>query len=231
MNTESQMNQKENSQFAQYNQSVQQNPFGAQVMMQKQLKKPKKLGWIISLSILIVSIITIVSGMLISGNGINELNKHIDNDSNVYERSLINSETYLYSGLTPGKEYFVALSQESGTQITSVEVDNNSVSAFFEQARETNSNTKSFKVYRFVAKSDEAVVKVTPITKQTKAGLTVIDAEKSKGAVNQAVMGLFIFVIGVIIAVISFILFIVFFVIFLVKNSKYKKAQRYTSMM
>lgn len=231
MNNGNQMNTNRNSQFSSYNQPMQQNPFGAQGMMQRKVKKPMKIGWIISLIFVVVSSMVILTGVMVSAGGVNMIKQNIKNDSNAHATTNLSLDTYVYKDLTVGGEYAIVLSQNTGPEITSVIVDGITISSSYQETKKMNSNTESFKVYRFTARSNKVEVRVSPIEKKTDVKVSLLEEPKYGSALSQMIMGLIIFVGGILITVFSVIIFIIFLVIFLVKNSKYKQAQRYSSMM
>lgn len=232
MNNGNPMNTGGTPQFPQYNQQMQQNPFGGpNVMPFKAAKKPMKIGWILSLVLVVASILVIITGMMVSGGGVKMIKQNAKNDNNTHAATKINSETYVYKGLTVGGEYAIVLSQNAGPEITSVTVDGITISSAYQETKRVNSNTESFRVYRFTAQSAKVEVRVSPIEKRTDVGVSLLDESKYGSALSQMIMGLIILIVGILITIVSVMIFIIFLVIFLVKNSNYKRAQRYASMM
>lgn len=218
-------------QFPQYNQQMQQNPFAGPNIVPLKAKKPMKIGWILSLVLVAVSIMVIITGVMVSSDGIKTIKQNAKNYNEAYTATRVDSETYVYKGLTAGKEYAVVLSQQAGPEIMSVRIGSISFSPVFQEKNNLNSNKKSFKVYRFVAQSNSVEVKMSPIRQQTDVEISLLDESKYGSALSQMIMGLIILVVGILMTVLSVIIFIIFLVIFLIKNSNYKRVQRYTSMM
>lgn len=190
------------------------------------MKKPKKVGWIITLVFLVLSLIGVGVGVGLMVNGIGSLAKSMDSETvkkNEKPIENLGNGELIVSSLEKGKTYLIVSSIESGPKISGVRVDGVSVSEgnIFENVNQKNDNLN---VYSFTATDKTALLTLKGISGDTVGNIYVVDGEEYFSNAMLIGIGVIILVVAGFIAFINLILFIIFLTIFLTRNSKYKKS-------
>lgn len=226
-----------------YNQGFQ--PQEAQTMSQAQqvpttIKKPMKLGWIITLALFVMSLIGVsIGGVLTATNDPVSIVKNIDSQLENYregqegfvsEKNLSSNEKgFTYKGLTKGKAYIFVFLQTDGNLIENITFDNQTVHPFFSDyssSRTYNSRAiKNCKYYYVVANGSEMKINIDNI-KGTAGRIALSDSKEITSKFESLTTGALLLLIFGIATVLTFIAFAAFLIIYLVKNNKYKAATR-----
>lgn len=192
------------------------------------MKKPKKVGWIITLVFLIVSLIGVGIGTGVAVNGITSFAKNMDSEAvkkNEKPIENLGDGEFLISSLESGETYIVVSSITSGPKITGVQVDGVPISEenTFES---TNRNSTNWNIYSFTATDTAALLTLKGVTAETVGDIHVVPGSEYVSSLMLTGVGGIIVAIAGFIAFINLVLFIIFLTIFLTRNSKYKQSLR-----
>lgn len=203
------------------------NVYGAQNSLpQRKLKKPMKVGWIISLVFLILSLIGIGAGSVMTANQIPAALKDLEKSTEKYPVETVAVGKLKVSGLTAGKKYTIVVIQTTGPSITEISVDGvKAEKSNVTQSIKLNAEESKTTFYMFDAKAGSATLSLKGATKDSTGKIIVTDDSYISNLMNVGI-GVIIVAASFFIALFSFILFLIFLIIFLVKNSKYKQSLR-----
>lgn len=229
----------QNNQFSQPVQGEQQfqgqQPFQWQQPMMPAMKKPKKLGWIISLVAVGIGILgLVIGGILGASNNPSTIFKDIEQGINANQSGTLVSPspdskmTDAKYKVKKGNAFLIAYYSEESSELPKMIVDGKEVSPLYTEQNtkvlEFDMKVKSY--YYVVATSDEMTIKF-----EDKGGEQYLIGKANLiEKVNPIMSSRLIIMTAFIYIVITLIVFIIFLVIFLVKNSKYKKVSSANSL-
>lgn len=210
---------------------------GQQPMMVKTPKKPKKLGWIISLVAVALGILGLAIGgvMSLSNNPktiVENIEKEMDrNPSELFVNPqkglpITKTEKSVKYRVTKGNAFLIVFLSDKSGDSPKITVDGKEVTPFYSEkdVQFVGTDVKVKNYYYVVATSDEMLIKQVG-QEETTGFPYLIGKPEIIEKVTPIMTANFIVLSALVFSGIALIIFIIFLVIFLVKNSTYKKLQ------
>lgn len=194
------------------------------------VKKPTKLGWIITLVLLIFSVIGLIFGSVLMFGAIGKIDQEMGKENSEFPRVAVDSQTYIYSRLETGKSYYLLIEERDDAVADGIYVDGTLLTSSSKSENTKNNKRTSLRLYKFTAKSNKAKVRIDVLKNPENAAMSISSADKYDPILQQLGLGIMLLAISGVGAFITFILFIIFMIIFAMKNSKYKSSLRNNMM-
>lgn len=211
----------------------------------KTLKKPMKIGWIISLGLLVITIISIVvGGVMISTNNLNDTINQVDekvvesvrygkqNGFIAASAASTSDNSFTYTGLTPSRAYIFIVWQIEGEPIRKIKVNGNEQAAIYSDQNKVekfkNFVTINRQYYFIIAKGSEMKITLDQSINpnDTSGRCTLLESQELTSRVEIYSFGWLIIFIAGGMSIILGISFLIFLSIYLVKNNKYKRVSQ-----